>query len=121
MQDCQSALLENDVGCIFSHIHGLGHRDADVGRMQRWGIVDAVAEKAHHVAPALEGDNDTMLLRRRHPCEHGGAFGHGGEGRISHGLELLAQDHTTAIESHLGTDVLRHNVPKRGCRSGRDH
>jgi hypothetical protein len=42
-------------------------RGADVGRVERWRVVDAVAEEADDMAMRLEGADDPMLLRRRDP------------------------------------------------------
>ena len=60
----RSRFKQDDVGALAGDVHGLIDRDADVGRMQRGGVVDAVAEVADRVARALERAHDALLLLR---------------------------------------------------------
>ena len=60
----RSRLQQDDVGALAGDIDGLFDRDADIGRMQRRRIVDAVAQIADRVARALQGANDPLLLLR---------------------------------------------------------
>ena len=63
-QDVEVALQQDDVGALACDVHGLVDRDADVGRVQRGGVVDAVPEVADRVARALERAHDALLLLR---------------------------------------------------------
>ena len=101
VQDVQAALAQDDVGSVLGDVHGVGHRDADIGGVERRRVVDAVAEKAHDVPAVLEGQDDPVLLRRRHPREDARAFGHGAERRLAQMLQFVAQHHPPTVEPHL--------------------
>ena len=60
----RSRFKQDDVGALARDVHGLVDRDADVGRVQRRGVVDPVAEVADRVARALERAHDALLLLR---------------------------------------------------------
>ncbi len=53
--------LAGDIGA------DLPHGDADIGRAQGRGIVDAVAGHGHEFALVLQGSDDLDLLLRGHP------------------------------------------------------
>jgi hypothetical protein len=63
-QDVEVALQEDDVGALACDVHGLIDRDADVGRVQCWGVVDSVPEVADRLARSLERAHDALLLLR---------------------------------------------------------
>ena len=65
MHDAEIALEQHEIGCLLGHVGGAVDRDADVRRMQRRSVVDAVAEKAHNFARALQGQENALLLLRR--------------------------------------------------------
>ena len=71
----------------------LGDRDADVGGVQRRRVVDAVAQVADHVAAALEGKEDPVLLRRRDAREDRRLLGDRSERRIGHPVHLVPNEH----------------------------
>ena len=48
----------------------IAHRHADVGLLQRRGVVHAVAGHRHHLAAGLEGLDDPQLVLRRDAGEH---------------------------------------------------
>ena len=59
---------EDHVRRLLRHVGaGDAHRDADVGRLQRRGVVHAVAGHGHDVAVGLEGVDDAQLVLGRHP------------------------------------------------------
>ena len=68
------------------------HRDADVGRVQRRRVVDAVAEEADDVAAALEREDDAVLLRRRDAREDATPAPRRARARRRHPLDLVAED-----------------------------
>ena len=55
---------QDDVRRVLGDVDGAVHRDADIGRVQRRRVVDAVAEIADDVAATLQRQNDAVLLRR---------------------------------------------------------
>ena len=61
--DRQAVFQKNDLGGVLGDVDGRGDRDADVGRVQRGSVVDAVAEKADDVTSTLERQDDAVLLR----------------------------------------------------------
>src|SRR5690606_28228012 len=72
----------------------------DVCRVQRRGVVDAVAEKAHHVAGLLQGEDDALLLagvdlgEQRH-------LGHAVQQFvIRHAQQLAAGDLLFGVQAH---------------------
>ncbi len=82
--------------------------------MKRRSIVDAVPEIADHVAAVLEGEDDSVLLGRRHAREHRGAFGHLRQRPVVHCFEVLSQDHLLHVEPHFGAHVTRHELVVTG-------
>jgi hypothetical protein len=62
--------VEDDVGALARHVHGLFDGDADIGSMQSGRIVDAVSDVAHRVSGALERAHDPFLLLRIDLHEH---------------------------------------------------
>ena len=69
MHDAEIVLEQHEVGRLLGDVRGAVDRDADIGRMQRRSIVDAVAEKAHHHACALQGQENSLLLLRPDAAE----------------------------------------------------
>ena len=62
---------EHDVGDVAGDVgaaHAHGH--ADVGGAQRGRVVDPVAGHGDHLAVALQGPDDMVLVSRRHAGEH---------------------------------------------------
>ena len=43
MQDGEGALTQENVGGIFRDVNRIGHRNPDLGGMERRGIIDAIA------------------------------------------------------------------------------
>ena len=116
-----------------------GDRDADVGRVQRRRVVDAVAEEADHVAAPLERQDDAVLLRRRDAREDVGLLGDVPERAVAHAVDLVARDRAvprpgpTCAQTWRATSSLspvriltrtpsrrrlREQVPPRPARSG---
>ena len=58
----QLVAQQDEIGRLLGHVHRVVHRDADVRGMQCRRVVDAVAEKAHHVAGLLPRADDALLL-----------------------------------------------------------
>ena len=54
-EDVEVLLQQDDVGGLLGHVHGALHRDADVGGVQRRGVVDPVAHVADDVARLSSG------------------------------------------------------------------
>ena len=61
-QNVEVALQQDDVGALAGDVDRLVDRDADIGRMQRRRIVDAVAEIADRMPDLLQGADDPLLL-----------------------------------------------------------
>ena len=53
---------------------GDAHGDADVGRLQRRCVVDAIARHGHDVTAALPGFDDTLFMLGRYAGIHRGFF-----------------------------------------------
>ena len=58
MHDAEIVLEQHEIGRLLGDVGGAIDRDADIGRMQRRRIVDAVAEKADDVAAAASGPGE---------------------------------------------------------------
>ena len=65
----QILLQQDDVRRRLGHVRGAVDGDADVRRVQRRGVVDAVAEKADRLAQALQRHDHAQLLLRRNAAE----------------------------------------------------
>ncbi len=70
----RKALVEqDDGGRLLGDIDRGVDRDADVGGVQRGGVVDPVAEEADDVA-IPQGPDDAFLVQRLDLCEHDRGF-----------------------------------------------
>ena len=69
MKDSQVVLQEDHVRRLFGNVHGAIHGNANIGRMERRRVIDAVAEIPDHMAAPFEGEDDPVLLGRRHAAE----------------------------------------------------
>ena len=65
----QVLLQQDDLRCRLGHVRGAVYGDANIRRMQRRGVVDAVAEKAHRLAHTLQRHDHPQLLLRRDATE----------------------------------------------------
>ena len=103
-QDRQVVLQKDEVGTLACDVHGSVHRDADIGRVQRRGIVDAVTEIANHVPRVAQRPDDAFLLAGVDFREDGGAVGDVPERLVVHLAQLGAGQDATGLEP----DGLRH-------------
>ena len=83
-------LEQHEVGRVFRDVDGLIHGDADVGRVQRGRIVDAVPEIADDVTGLLEREHDALLLVRIDLREEIGSLGYAPERFVAQQGELRA-------------------------------
>jgi hypothetical protein len=68
-QDAQVLVEQDDLGGFLGDVGRGVDREADVGRVQRGRVVDAVAEEAHGVPEPLQGQDQAVLLLRRDAAE----------------------------------------------------
>ena len=61
-QHVQILLEEHEVGRLLGDVDGIGDRDADVGAVQRGGIVDAVTHISDYVPALFERQDDALFL-----------------------------------------------------------
>src|SRR5258708_4735873 len=101
----QTRFQQDDVSSVAGNVHRGGNGDADVGGVQRRGIVDAIAHVADHVAAVLESQDDAVFLGRRDTGKNRGLLGHMGQGAIAHALDFLAEHNLAGIQSHPDADV----------------
>jgi hypothetical protein len=88
---------QHDVGDVARDVRAAGtHRDPDVGRAQRRGVVDPVAGHRDHVAARLQRAHDLVLVRRRHPREDVDLGDQGHQGRRIEPRELRGLDDSRA-------------------------
>ena len=123
---------QDHVGQIPRHLRAtLAHGHADVGRLERGAVVDAVAGHRHDVAPGLERPHDLVLLGRRHPREHvdlahDAAQGVGIQARELAGLEhahlTLAQQAERPAHGHRRQSLVAgdHHRPDARLMADRD-
>src|SRR5271157_5330608 len=64
MQDAQARLNENNVGRLASHVRSAGHGNANVGRVQRGRIIDAVTHEPHGVTVVFQSQENAVFLHR---------------------------------------------------------
>ena len=114
LQHHQALLQQDDIGGFLGDIHGVIHRDADIGGAQGGGVVDAVAHEPDDVAFALEGLDDALLVRRREAGEHVGGLDGLGQLRVGHGLDLAAEHDLLGIDADLGADLAGDEVVVAG-------
>ena len=116
----RSLLHKDHVRRRFRHVHGAVHGNADIGRMERRGIVDAVAEIPHHMAAPFQGEDDPVFLGRRHAAEEVHLLHPRRECRIIHLLDLCAGEHPGYGKAELRADMLGHQFVVAGDDLDRD-
>ena len=114
MQHLQVVLEQDHVGGLLGYIHRRIHRDADVRRMQRWRVIDAVAEVAHHMPPRLEGADHPLLLGRVDAAEQVGGLHPGAQRGVVHRLDVGAGEQPADGDAQLGAHVAGHQVAVAG-------
>ena len=67
-EDGEVLLQQDQVGRLLGDVHRVVDADADVASPERCRVVDAVAEKAHHVAQAVQSADDAA------PCPSASAW-----------------------------------------------
>jgi hypothetical protein len=107
VEHVQAPLAQDDVGCVLGHVRRVDHRDAHVGRVQRRRVVDAVAEKADHVAAQLQRRHHAVLLRRQHAREDRVPFGECGERGFAERVGLAAEHDHARIQPDRLADATR--------------
>ena len=87
-QHLQVGAQQHHVGALAGHVHGLVDRNADIGRMQRRRVVDAVAQVADRVAGVLQRAHDALLLLRVDLDEQRGRAARGATAPRPHRVDL---------------------------------
>ena len=87
VQDIEPRLEEDDVGGIARDVDCAHDGDADVGGVQRGGVVDAVAQEGDDVAAVLECEDDPIFLRGGHAREDRGLLRDVRERGVVHRLD----------------------------------
>ena len=106
VQDAQAGLEQDDVGRVLRDVDGRRDRDADVRRVERRRVVDAVAQEADDVAAALERQDDPVLLRGRDAGEDGRLLGHRARARRRSCARSRRRRRSRApVEPDLAADV----------------
>ena len=112
----QVVLEQDEVGGLLGDVGGAVDRDADVGGVQRRGVVDAVAEEADDAAGALQGQQDALLLLRRDPAEQLTVGEPGAQRLLAHAAQLVPGEH--AGDRQCRARRRRAASPARCRRSG---
>src|SRR4030095_10659719 len=70
VKNAKSGAQENDVGCVAGDIYRSPNRNADISRMQRWCVIDAVTNVANHVTALPQRTQNAQLLYRCDASKH---------------------------------------------------
>src|SRR5271165_6444786 len=114
MQDPQAGLHENNVGSLASHVSCAGYGDTDIGRIQRWRVVDAVTHEPHRMAVVFEGEENAVFLYRRNAREDVRLLDVVRQRRIRHPVQIFARNHLAGIDAYLCADVAGHAIVVTG-------
>ncbi len=107
-QHIQILLQQHDVGDLLGHVHGALDGEADVGGVQRRGVVDPVAHVADDVARLAQGQDEALLLVGLHLGEHVHLADPMEERPVTHLLQLMPRQHRGVPEPDLARDGRRH-------------
>src|SRR5208337_3473306 len=105
MEDPQAGLNENNVGSLASHVNSAGHGNANIGRVKRWCVVDAVTHEPNRMAVVFESQENAILLSRGNASEYARLLGIVGQRRVRHAIEILAGDDFAGFDAYLRADV----------------
>ena len=61
-QNAKVFFEQHDIGGIFGNVHGAINRDADISRMKRRGIIDAVPHVADDITRLPQGKDNALFL-----------------------------------------------------------
>ena len=101
----KSSSSKHDRGRLARHVRSASaHGNADVRRLERGRIVDAVSGHGHDLAARLERVDDTELLLRHDPREHGRGTYAPSQLCFAQLLELFAGHEVFGVEARLTGD-----------------
>ena len=120
LQHVEVALQQHDVGGLARDVDRLRDGDADVGDVQRGGVVDAVAEEGHGVTALLQREHDALLLLGIDLGEDVGALGEMPERLIARLVDLATREQVLGVEPNRLADVGCHVAVVAGDELDRD-
>src|SRR5271165_5259508 len=91
-----------------------GYGDTDIGRIQRWRVVDAVTHEPHRMAVVFEGEENAVFLYRRNAREDVRLLDVVRQRRIRHPVQIFARNHLAGIDAYLCADVAGHAIVVTG-------
>ena len=109
-QDAEVALEQNDLGGFAGDVDGGIDRDADVGRMERGSVVDAIAQVAHRFARLFQGEDDLLFLIRFDLGKDVGLADSLDEGVVAERAQLGAGDNRRRCDPHLAANRRCHHA-----------
>ena len=104
---------QNEVGGVLCHVDRVVHRYADVGGVQRWRIVDAVAHVTDDVSGLAQRKDDAFLLVRIDLGEDRGALGQVPQRFVA---QLARFAHRSASLRPADSRLRPRGAPPCGCR-----
>ena len=104
VQHGQALFEQDDVRRFLGDVHRGIDGDADIGRLQRRAVVDAVAEIADHVATQVQRLDHPRLLRRGNLGEHRDLLGDRAQFGVRQRLQFMAENDAVHRQVDLAAD-----------------
>ena len=114
LQHHQALFQQNDICRLAGDIHRAVHGDTDIRRTQGWGIVDAVAHKAHHVPFTTQQSDDAFFVHRRQAGKQRGAQGKLGQLIVGQVLNVAPHHDVARVQAHFVAHFGRHQLAVAG-------
>jgi len=120
MHDLQVVGKQDHVRRLPRHVDCGIHRQADVGGLQRRGIVDAVSKIADDLSARFQRQDDAILLLRTHPAEKVGTLDHRLQAVVVQLRYLRPAEHALYLDAEHTADVAGHLLAVAGDDLQRD-
>src|ERR1035437_426897 len=101
-------LQQNDFGSVFGHLHSVHDGNANIRRVQRRRIVDAVTYVPDDMATSFKSEKHPGLLFRGHAGEDGTVLGLVGQSGIVHRIDLVPRENAVPSQPNVMGDLLGH-------------
>src|SRR5262249_55613716 len=106
----QTFFQQNYIRRLFGNVDRIVDRDANIGRTQRRGVIDAITHKTDDVSLLLQGLDNPLFVRWGKACKDVGTLDSLGKLQIGHGLDLTAEHDFFGVYPDLATHFACYQV-----------
>jgi hypothetical protein len=112
--DRKVVLQQYQIGSRARDVGGAIDRYSDVGRVQRWSVIDAIAHETNDISEPLQRQKNLKLLLRIDAAEQVDARQLPHQRLVREMRQFIAREHSRDGHANLGKDVTRHEFVVAG-------